>query len=302
MASSSSSSSDDLPTYLSIVSDTKNKTKMSSLIRKGRESIKSDPNWVNRILSSNDCNKYIYLLVKNFIKDGSAIVYGDSILPSDSSDKGILMNQFIRYVTQESKKSINRIYAMINSPSESRDISHQNWICLEFKNGSFENLTRFEPSNWYEEEFRIQSTCIEIIRTLFSSFRDLSDDDVSSFITTDEKAFGLNKISGCRLFSTILASLHVTGIPLSNLTSLIKWKNRKCTQQNSFGYEVNNQIKEYIEDKIDDRPARRLSRSANHSFSFITKKSKSARKTPAKKKSKKKSVRKSKKTPKKSKK
>lgn len=286
-----SSSDDDLPTYLSIVEE-KNKNRMSILIREGRKSIETHPNWVNGILSTNHCNFYIYLLVKHFIKDGSAIVYGESILPSDSSDKGILMNQFIRYVTHEmSKKSIKRIYAMINSPSESRDISHQNWICLEFKDGSFENLTRFEPSNWYEEEFRIQSTCIEIIRTLFSSFRHLSDDDVSSFITTDKKAFGLNKISGCRLFSTILASLHVADIPLSNLIYLIKWKGPKCSRQNSFGCEVNDQIKEYIRDKIDDRPAIRSSRF--FAFSF-TKKTKSVRKTSTKKKSVRKTPRKSK--------
>jgi hypothetical protein len=269
-----------LPTYLSIV-DTENKKKMGTLIGKGQS---NHSNWINGILSADDFNKYIHLLVKNFIKDG--IVYSESILPHDS-DQGVLLGKFINFV--KSNHGVKKIYAMINSPSKTgREISHQNWICLEFNDDSI-HLTRFEPSGDnrdFEERFRIKATCKKIIELLCSHHKK------KPTITTNKKAFGLNQVSGCRLFSTILASLHVCDIPLSNLTSLIKWY-PGSTDQNYFGCEVNNQIKKYIRGKNDDRIHQRSSRSRSRAlFSFT--KQKSARKTPRKSKSARKTPRKSK--------
>ncbi len=316
---SASSSLDDLPNYLSIIQTT-NEDEMDQLIDKGRELIKdskpgpkSKPTWVKGILTVDDCYCYIQLLVKNYIMDSSVIVYDQVILPSVSDINGLFMGRFINAVKTVMVnnqtlgiKKIDRIYALMNAQSQSESsqpvssqtLSHQNWICLKF-NGDSVHLTRFEPSDDYEDQFKIGPTCIEIMKKLLPP--NTRKNVIIQNITTDERSFGLNRINGCRLFSTILTSLHVLDIDISNLSSLINWKSLKnankknlYSQQNCFGCVVNDQIKIYLDEHSGQcTPMPRLTRSRSHSFRSNRKSVRKNRKTP-----KRKSVRKNRKTPK----
>jgi hypothetical protein len=177
-----------------------------------------------------------------------------------------------------------RIYICVNSNSVSSSVSHQNWICV-MKNPK--QIIRFEPSQDYEE-FGFKEFCKK-----FNGFA----------YVIDENAYGLNKISGCRLYSTILALNHILDIDIKTLLECFGYEtfeNCPIEELRKFDYTVQLQLRKFLE----NYPARFEGvRTRHNKFSFRNKKSKkSVRKSKKTVRKSKKSVRNSKKSVRKSKK
>lgn len=182
-----------IPTYLS-----SNTTKITK---------KTPKNWgnsINDFIDTDTSAQFIRNLSKTTNKN---YLVTDSILPDDFHLSMILKTYEMSHGTYE------RVYTPVNAPSKIiPNSSHQNWICVDFRS---KRLVRFEPGEEMEE-FGIEVMCNKIVKGMSKTNMNIA------YSGPEKNGLWCNPFDGCRLMSTILASMHVmdnTHIILSNLST-----------------------------------------------------------------------------------
>lgn len=185
-----------IPTYLTKTSTTSKTTTK-----------KTPKNWgssINDFIDTDTSAQFIRNLVKTTHKN---YLVTDSILPDDFHLSMILKTYEMCHSTYE------RVYTPVNAPSKTiPNSSHQNWICVDFQS---KRLVRFEP-NEEMEEFGIEAMCNKIVKGMSNNTNNIT------YSGPEKNGLWCNPFDGCRLMSTILASMHVmdnTHIILSNLST-----------------------------------------------------------------------------------
>jgi hypothetical protein len=187
-------------------------TYLSSNTTKPTKTTKIPKNWgnsINDFIDTDTSAQFIRNLSKTTNKN---YLVTDSILPDDFHLSMILKTYEMCHGTYELDGTYERVYTPVNAPSKIiPNSSHQNWICVDFRS---KRLVRFEPGEEMEE-FGIEVMCNKIVKGM---------SNISNITYSGPEKNGLwcNPFDGCRLMSTILASMHVmdnTHIILSNLST-----------------------------------------------------------------------------------
>lgn len=144
---------------------------------------------MNDFIGTDTSVQYIRNLVDVFSKN---YIVTDAILPDDFH-VSIIIEQY----KKGSEQRCDRIYTPINAPSKISKMCHQNWICLDFLQ---KKLFRFEP-NYEMEEFNIDNLCKKIASITNVTYNG-----------PEKNGIDINPFNGCRLMSTILASLHIMDV------------------------------------------------------------------------------------------
>jgi len=168
---------------------------------------KTPKNWgsnINDFIDTDTSAQFMRNLVATTHKN---YLVTDSILPDDFHLSMILKT----YEMSHSK--YERVYTPVNAPSKTiPNSSHQNWICVDFRS---KRLVRFEP-NEEMEEFGIEVMCNKIVKGM------TKNNMIITYSGPEKNGIYCNPFDGCRLMSTILASMHVVDnnyIILSHLST-----------------------------------------------------------------------------------
>lgn len=124
----------------------------------------------------------------------------------------LLVEAYLQILEKENMKGI---YTVLNASDGKTTMNHQNWLCLDIKN---KKLIRFEPSSDYEE-FQTRRFCELVIQLLNSHGYEFK-------YSIADKGQVINSFMGCRAMSTMLASMYIMDIPLTN-TSILRKKSGK---------------------------------------------------------------------------
>ena len=109
-------------------------------------------------------------------------------------------------------ENMKGIYTVLSANDGKTTMNHQNWLCLDIEK---KKLVRFEPSSDFEE-FQTSIFCELVIKLLNRNGYEFK------YVIAD-KGQVINSFMGCRAMSTMLASMYIMNIPLSN-TSILRKK------------------------------------------------------------------------------